>query len=56
MGRGVMAARMAALPDSIMTEAQVKIPDQGVGLGLQVEPPDGIEPSTYALRVRRSTV
>ena len=28
---------------------------QAGGLGFLVEPPDGIEPSTYALRVRRSS-
>ena len=34
-----------------MKKAQA-IGDQAGDLGLSVEPPDGIEPSTYALRVR----
>lgn len=35
-------------------EAQAMIRKMRSDLGFSFEPPDGIEPSTYALRVRRS--
>ena len=49
-----LAARLAARPRNSKQKAQVMIGDQAGDLGLSMEPPDGIEPSTYALRVRRS--
>jgi hypothetical protein len=49
-----LAARLAAQPAEGMQKAQVVIGDQAGDLGFWVEPPVGIEPTTYALRVRRS--
>ncbi len=43
--------RLAARPREGTKKAQVVIDDQAGDLGLPMEPPDGIEPSTYALRV-----
>jgi hypothetical protein len=50
-----MAARLAALSTCGYTEAPAMIPNKRSDQGFCLEPPDGIEPSTYALRVRRSS-
>jgi hypothetical protein len=34
---------------------KAKSPDQGRGFSLQLVPETGVEPATYALRMRRST-
>jgi len=39
-----------------MAKVQVKIRDHNPDLGLRVEPPVGIEPTTYALRVRSGSL
>ena len=45
-----VAGQRPALP-----EPQTKSPDQGRGFSLQLVPETGVEPATYALRMRRST-
>lgn len=47
-----VAGQRPALPPS---EPQTKSPDQGRGFLLYLVPEIGIEPTTYALRMRRST-
>jgi hypothetical protein len=51
-----MAARLAAFAAQEDRKAEVMIRRNGSDLGLCAEPPDGIEPSTYALRMRQITL
>jgi hypothetical protein len=47
-----LAGQRSALPAS---DPQTKSPDRGRGFLLYLVPEIGIEPTTYALRMRRST-
>jgi hypothetical protein len=49
-----IGASQGHFPPSSPRTTRPQVSDHGPGLGLRVEPPVGIEPTTYALRVRRS--